>query len=511
MDNKRQGRNVFVSTFRVPDEYERARMEAERRAALAEMLEAQAYQPLNVNQPAPIAPAQGLAKVLKQYMGAYEKRKAREAEEKAKGEELETGSEIMGRLMGVDQLFDRDKTGKMQSIYATPEQQQAQIEADIARQRATGQLEEMTPAAQYQRDPMDALRLASTPAGVAATRGNPMLAAMLQKSLEAEKAPKSPYGSVDPAKFTPESIAKFNATVEAGKPDYTLLRSFEQTSLTPQQMYDLIFRTGEFGLKSGQFEFETGKTGPQLQLPVGPQTFGATAPQAPTTQAATATPAAPLTTPATQPATPAASAPVSETQAATDRGPPAIEVATPQQRLKLQQEIPIARRAATSGLSKLDRLDNILADLEKHPGLENISGLIGQIPVDISPEARSARSKLNEFKEATSLQAVQEARESSATGGAYGNMTVQEWPRLESFFGSVLASKDPEDLRVAIQNARRQIAASRNLYTNAWRDTYGDLDIGYSPIEYTPEGTRFREGNQGDVRSRADAILRGEL
>ena len=187
MDNKRQGRNVFVSTFRVPDEYERSRMEAERRAALAEMLEAQAYQPLNVNQPAPIAPSQGLAKVLKQYMGAYEKRKAREAEEKAKGEELETAAEIQGRLMGVDQLFDRDETGEMQSIYATPEQQQAQIEADIARQRNTGQLEEMTPTAQYQRDPMDALRLASTPAGIAATRGNPTLAAMLQKSLETPK------------------------------------------------------------------------------------------------------------------------------------------------------------------------------------------------------------------------------------------------------------------------------------------------------------------------------------
>jgi hypothetical protein len=188
MDNKRQGRNVFVSTFRVPDEYERSRMEAERRAALAEMLEAQAYQPLNVNQPAPIAPSQGLAKVLKQYMGAYEKRKAREAEEKAKGEELETAAEIQGRLMGVDQLFDRDETGEMQSIYATPEQQQAQIEADIARQRATGQLEEMTPTAQYQRDPMDALRLASTPAGIAATRGNPTLAAMLQKSMETPAA-----------------------------------------------------------------------------------------------------------------------------------------------------------------------------------------------------------------------------------------------------------------------------------------------------------------------------------
>jgi hypothetical protein len=203
-------------------------------------------------------------------------------------------------------------------------------------------------------------------------------------------------------------------------------------------------------------------------------------------------------------------APLGGTQAAADRGPPAIEVATPQQRLKLQQEIPVARRAASAGLSKLDRLDNILADLEQHPGLENISGLIGQIPVDISPEARSARSKLNEFKEATSLQAVQEARESSATGGAYGNMTVQEWPRLESFFGSVLASKDPEDLRVAIQNARQQIAASKQLYENAWQDTYGDLDIGYSPITYKPESARFREGGQSDVRSRADAILRGE-
>jgi hypothetical protein len=260
-----------------------------------------------------------------------------------------------------------------------------------------------------------------------------------------------------------------------------------------------------------------GKPRQQLQIPnflVGTQTFGPAAPQAPAPQAAAApsmpaaTPAAPLTTPVAQPETPAVSASVSEARA--DRGPSAIEIATPEQRLKLQQEIPIARRAASAGLSKLDRLDNILADLENHPGLENISGLIGQIPIDASAEARSARSKLNEFKESTSLQAVQEARESSATGGAYGNMTVQEWPRLESFFGSVVASKDPEDLLVAIQNARRQIAASKNLYTSTWRDTYGNLDIGYSPTQYTPEGVRFREGDQNDVRSRADAILRGE-
>jgi hypothetical protein len=285
-------------------------------------------------------------------------------------------------------------------------------------------------------------------------------------------------------------------------------------------MIDTAFRTGEFGIKGGQYEFETGRTAPQLQMPsfmVGAQTFGQTAPQAPSVTPAAAAPTMPPAAPTVAPpaisaqSTPSAAmaAPLGGTQAAADRGPPAIEVATPQQRLKLQQEIPIARRAAITGLSKLDSLDNILADLEQHPGLDNISGLIGQIPLDIAPEARSARGKLTEFKEATSLQAVQDARESSTTGGAYGSMTVQEWPRLESLFGAILASKDPEELRKSIRNARARIAASKNLYTTKWRDTYGNLDIGYSPTPYEPESARFLESDQDDVFKQADAILRG--
>jgi len=188
MDNKRQGRNVFVSTFRVPDEYERARMEAERRAALAEMLEAQAYQPLNVNQPAPIAPSQGLAKVLKSYMGAYEKRKAREAEEKARGKETETAEQIMGRLMGRElPEFEPDEEIRAANQAAEAERIagiRADIEPSIARQRETGQLEEVMPTAQYTRDPEEALRLAGTPAGQGALQRNQVLAGLLARSVE---------------------------------------------------------------------------------------------------------------------------------------------------------------------------------------------------------------------------------------------------------------------------------------------------------------------------------------
>jgi len=190
---ERQGRNVMVSTFRVPDEYERARLEAERRAALAQMLEAQAYQPLDVRQPAPIAPSQGLAKVLKSYLGAYEKRKAREAEEKAKGEEQETAEQIMGRLMGRElPEFEPDEEKRAANEAAEAERIagiRADIEPSIARQRETGQLEEVMPTARYIRDPEGALALADTPAGQAALKNRPVMAAKLAELLKTPEKP----------------------------------------------------------------------------------------------------------------------------------------------------------------------------------------------------------------------------------------------------------------------------------------------------------------------------------
>jgi hypothetical protein len=470
----------YVSTFRAPSEYERQLEEARRRAALAEALAQQQYEPQE-GVVAPIPRAAPLVKALQGYMTARAGRKAREAEEAAEGMKEDYAQRMLGRMEGgyVYEGYDPSKPP-----------------APIPEQTELG---EVTRQSQYVRSPQEALAMASTKLGADALKDRPIMAERLAMMLKEPEKAKSLYAPIDAGAHTAESIRAFDASITPQNPqgDRSLLVRREYVDMPLEQRARL-------GMEAGRYTFETGQPPPTVGMPnfmVGPQTFGQTVPQV----------AAAPTMPPTAPPSDAMTAPLSQTRAGADRGPPAIEIATPQQRLKLKQEIPVARRAASSGLSKLDRLDNILADLEEHPGLENISGLIGQIPVDISPEARSARSKLNEFKEATSLQAVQEARESSATGGAYGNMTVQEWPRLESFFGSVLASKDPEDLRVAIQNARQQIAASKNLYLNSWRDTYGNLDIGYSPITYKPESARFRSGDQSDVRRRADAILRGEL
>jgi hypothetical protein len=270
---------------------------------------------------------------------------------------------------------------------------------------------------------------------------------------------------------------------------------------------------GRFGIEGGRYTFETGQTAPSLRFPFQsekPPTQPAAAPP----QAAAVPAAQP---PAARPATPNRREALAGALEKTEEKPKsAFEVATPQQRLKLQQELPQARTAAQVGLTKLDQLDDYLADLEKHAGTKNITGLFGQIPIDIAPESRSARKTLENFQQGASIQAINEARQASTQGGAYGNMTVQEWPRLEGVFGAVVAAKDPEAFDLAIKNARAQIEAARNRYISSWNGVYGDMPIGYKRPKYTPESSLYpREKGKGktgrsSVRDEADAIIRGD-
>jgi hypothetical protein len=496
--------------FREPSPYEQERMRAERLRRYAELLEQQAAEPEGEFTYQGIrampSPAAALGKMLQAYSAKKAGEKAEEAQRKQTGMEEEASSQIMGRLMGgrtpdtIADLTEVTPAGKIGPA----------SEADL-----TGvQLE-----SQYTRSPEDAMRVAMTPQGMGAMRRNPMLAAALQKSMEAEKEPKSPYGSIDPSKFTTASLQKFDASVRSGKPDYTVLQSREYAELTPQQMADLALKVGQFGIEGGKYAYETGQTAPSLSLPRFPFQSQSAAEQEPAAARPSATPTATApTVAAPTAAAPTAAAPTTRRDtiaAAVDetekKQPSAFEVATPKQRQVLQQEFPKARQAAQVGLAKLDQLDDYLSDLEQHKGTENITGLFGQIPIDIAPESRSARSVLEGFQQGASIQAINEARQASETGGAYGNMTVQEWPRLEGVFGAVVAAKDPEAFDVAIKNARKQIAAARGRYESSWKATYGDMDIGYKRSEYTPESRQYpRNKPKSDVRNRADAILRGE-
>ena len=78
----------YVSTFRMPSEYERSAMEARRRQRMAEMLAQQAYNPMEFRG-APIPTAAPLVQGLQAFLTARQLRKAEEAEAKAQEADVE--------------------------------------------------------------------------------------------------------------------------------------------------------------------------------------------------------------------------------------------------------------------------------------------------------------------------------------------------------------------------------------------------------------------------------------
>jgi hypothetical protein len=514
----------YVSTFRAPTEYERQLEEARRRAALAEALAQQEYQPME-GTVAPIPKAAPLVKALQGYLTAREGRKAQEAAEEAKGMEADYAQRMLGRMQGG--YTYKPNAELEQQMAKRPEETLEQYNQRIASTVFTGkpadipeqtELGEVTRQSQYRRAPEEVLGMASTSLGTAALKDRPIMAQRLAKMLEEPEKAKLPYNAVDMSKLTKASREAFAASVKAGNPDYTLLESREFSELTPQQLVDAMFRTGQFGIEGGRYQFETGQPPPQLRFPfqsqptAAPAAGPAAAPQVgPPPIAPRVAPTAPIS----PSAAPRATAPTTQGQAAPEKIKPlpAIQTATPQQRLALQQDLPKARMAAQVGLGKLDQLDAYLADLENHAGLDRIAGKLNQYEfTDVDPSALSARSVFNGFLQGTSIQSVNEARQASQTGGAFGTMTEKEWPRLEGAFGAVVAAKEPNDLRRAIRNARAQIAASRNRYTSSWEGMYGDMNIGYEPPKYEPESMAYprEKPKQSESRSIADKILEEE-
>jgi hypothetical protein len=175
----------YISTFRAPTEYERQLEEARRRAAMAEALAQQEYQPME-GTAAPIPAAAPLVKALQGFMTARAGRQAQEAAEAAKRTEGEYAGRIAGRLGGV----------QMPQAPETLEEYKPRA-ADFARgvmaRQAETDLNEVTPTSQYRYDPNEALQMASTSVGTAALKDRPILAQRLANLLEKPK--ETEYGT----------------------------------------------------------------------------------------------------------------------------------------------------------------------------------------------------------------------------------------------------------------------------------------------------------------------------
>lgn len=195
------GRYKTVSTFALPNEYQRQAAEARRRRRMAEMMAQQAYQPGDV-QNAPIPSAAPLVQGLQAFLAARNARKAEEAETAQEAAASQIGERMAGYLMGggrmpktVDDLTEVTPAGRLKP---------ATIE----------DLTEVTPEGAYvkpyPKDPSAALRLGMTSGGMAAMKGNPLLASLLAETMKKPETPS--IGAVNLADLTPESARLFART-----------------------------------------------------------------------------------------------------------------------------------------------------------------------------------------------------------------------------------------------------------------------------------------------------------
>lgn len=156
--------------------------------------------------------------------------------------------------------------------------------------------------------------------------------------------------------------------------------------------------------------------------------------------------------------------------------------------VKLQQQLPQARRVVALVTQNMDRLDTALAELDKDPGLSNITGSIAGRTPNITNLATGAQAKLKSIKSQIFQSSLQAMREASKTGGAVGNVSDKEGDKLENTIAALDQAQSTKDFRAQIAKAREQVKLSKQIINQAYQDQFGNVQP-YSPGQGGSSGT----------------------
>lgn len=250
-----------VSTFVLPNEYQRQATEARRRRRMAEMLAQQAYQPSDIS--APIPTAAPLVQGLQAFLAARAERKADEAEEAATKagtqeardflraltepeKKLDVGQAAVESIkqMGTPELVDgRLEYRKTAMPAPTPEMiPQAGPQVRLGRKPEDDQIY-MPTATGRETDPQRIAALLANPQMKAGftneqrrslalegmlTSQNPLVQRIGQMQYGAMQPKQPEIGAINPADFTPESLAEYQRTGNFG-----VLKLRDQSSKPP--------------------------------------------------------------------------------------------------------------------------------------------------------------------------------------------------------------------------------------------------------------------------------------
>ena len=142
---------------------------------------------------------------------------------------------------------------------------------------------------------------------------------------------------------------------------------------------------------------------------------------------------------------------------------------------KLSVEKPQAKLRVDTMIQNMDKLDTAIKELNKDPGLPNITGTFyGRTP-NVTNTATGAQAQLDSIKSQIFVSALQAMREASKTGGAVGNVSDREGDKLEATLAALNQAQGTPAFKAQLAKAIQQIDVSKTLLRSAYDEQYGGI------------------------------------
>jgi plasmid stabilization system protein ParE len=119
--------------------------------------------------------------------------------------------------------------------------------------------------------------------------------------------------------------------------------------------------------------------------------------------------------------------------------------------VKKQEKYVKDTAAVDSMASELDRLATQANMIKEHPGLGNITGLMGAIPNVPGGKAADAESLLSTLKSQTAFSVLQTMRNNSKTGGALGQVSDKEGELLQNNLAALSKAQSLKQYKESLQ------------------------------------------------------------
>ena len=160
---------------------------------------------------------------------------------------------------------------------------------------------------------------------------------------------------------------------------------------------------------------------------------------------------------------------------------------------------PNAKQRLTIALNDMSNMMNQIENVSKSDGISRITGsVMGRLP-NITNTATNAQADLDTLKSAISIQKLQQMRKESPTGGAVGNVTEKEWPRLENSVAALQQSQSTEQFLQRLGAVKKSMKIISDAYTQHYKDTYSG---GESAAKNSPSLSQSELAELASLRKR---------